>query len=144
MADTTTVTVACKLPHGLMLRAFRQPAEAAKRLADGRPDPMTPAAELDEALGSFVLNGFSFPQGEAPTALLSGGYAITSGVPKNLWDAWLAQNAGSDLVRNKLVFAHEKADAAMGFSREHAENKSGLERIDPTKPSRGIATATRG
>ena len=56
--------------------------------------------------GSFTISGNSFPEGGAPRAeRLEAGYALTYGVPKKLWEAWLADNKDMPAVVNGLIFA---------------------------------------
>lgn len=122
------VTVACKLPHGLVLRVFKmvdkdQHANGATRTVQ----------EAEELPGRHVLNGFSHPQNKAPTCLIVEGAAITSGVDKDLWDLWLTQNKDSDMVKAGLIYAFEKPAEAEARARARKDTRSGLERMDPAK-----------
>lgn len=103
----TTVTVACKLPHGL---------------------------HLDHAGKRVTVNG-------ANTSNVIGGHGLTEGIDKEFFDEWLKANADHPAVKNKLIFAHDKARNAAAQAREQASNKTGVEPIDPNKPGHGVQIA---
>lgn len=123
------VTIACKLPHGLTMRVFNM-AEASEPVMGGGSRTVKRAVELPERV---TINGWSHPQNAAPHAPIHGGYALTHGVDKDFWEKWLSQNKDSDIVVNKLIFAHEKEASAVSEAKEKAEVRSGLERLDPNK-----------
>jgi hypothetical protein len=81
MSDTrpTTVTVACGLPHGMHLQLRATDQE-----------------------GRITLPGVVTPGGIPPTP---GAVTLTPGVPRDFWDAWLAENAHLDAVTRGLVYA---------------------------------------
>lgn len=99
-----TVTVGCKLPHGL---------------------------HLDVADKRITLLGVN-------SSSVIGGHGITENVDKDLFDRWMALNKESAAVKNKLIFAHEKAGSTAAEAKEKVNNKSGFEGLDPKKPSPGI------
>ena len=74
--------------------------------------------------GCAVYRG---PGDPPPVAPIVGGYALTHNVDADFFSTWLEQNKDSDLVRNRLVFAHAKPDLATGQAKEQAEVRSGLE-----------------
>jgi len=123
---TDTVTVACKLPHGLVLRVFQ------------REEVMLPAgatmikSEMWAALPeSYTVKGNAHPQNEAPRCLIVDGYAMTPGIPREHWELWLHQNRKHPAVMNGLIFAHGKQADVRAEAHEKKDTKSGLERIDP-------------
>ncbi len=116
---SSIVTVGCKLPNGLQLNIYGKAAR------EGDPPPVTQSVVLAGANSSSIVNG----------------HGITPGVSRELWDAWLAQNKDSDVVRNGLVFAHDRAENAMAEAKEKANNRSGMEGIDPKKLPKGIVQA---
>lgn len=134
MAAGETVTVACKLPHGLKLRVFAP----TKKIEPMTSREVTVFEEIPDA--TFTVFGNAHAQNAAPRCLIIGGFALTPGVPKDLWDAWLEQNKDSDVVKNNLIFAHAKDQAASSAaqSKERAELRSGLERLDPNKRPKSI------
>lgn len=132
-----TVTVACKLPHGLKLRVFTETMRPESVMGGGTREVKV-WDEIPDV--SFTVFGNSHPQNKAPKCLIVGDYALTPNCPKELWDLWLQQNKDSDVVRNGLIFAHAKDQAASSAaeSKEKAGIRSGLERLDPSKPPKGI------
>ena len=130
-----TVTVACKMPHGLVLRVFdMRDKDVVAAGGTGRFS----VKEAVERKQRVTLNGFAHPQDKAPLAPQVGGFGLTFGVPLEFFELWLTQNKDSDVVQNGLVFAHTKRDGAEGEAREKTDLQSGLERLDPTKPPPGI------
>jgi hypothetical protein len=129
-----TVTVACKLPHGLKLRLFNM-VDSQEPILGGGYRTVKVAREMPK---SVTLKGWSHAQNMAPDAQIIGGYALTPNVDKDFWDAWLAQNQELDAVRNNLIFAHDKSVNAEAESKEKRDVRSGLERLDPKKLPKGV------
>jgi hypothetical protein len=133
-----TVTVACKLPHGIILREFRMEPYQEPVLGGGWRET-TRAVETGRR---HRINGVASHQGQFPTApdgsaiQLASGHALTFGVPSELWANWLDANKDSEMVRNGMVFAYEKQDAVTGKAKEMEGQRSGFERIDPANPPR--------
>lgn len=135
-SGATTVTVACKHPHGLKLRLFEMVERT--EVTHGGTRTIKVAQERHDTV---TIKGNAHPQNRAPNATISHGFALTHGVPKEFWDAWVEQNKDSDLVKNGLIFAHAGAANTEAESREKESVKSGLERLDPDNLPRGIAKA---
>lgn len=103
---TDTVTVGCKLPHGLILD-LTEPGEPARR---------------------FTVKGTN-------SARIIGGFGITPGVPRDFWNQWLERNAQLGFVKQKLIFAMGKQSDAEAKAEELAALASGFERMmDPLRP----------
>ncbi len=66
-----------------------------------------------------------------------GGYGLTQ-VDADFWSAWLERNSGLSFVRNDFVFAHEKAASTKAQANEMADEKTGLEQLDPNAKPAGI------
>ena len=107
MAAGEFVTVACKLPHGLILRVFDM-VEVSESVMGGGYRTAKVARERGE---QFVVKGWSHPQNAAPTSAIVGGYAITPNIPKDFWELWLSQNKDADYVKNHLIFADIKQNS---------------------------------
>jgi hypothetical protein len=136
------VTVACKVPNGLLLRVFAQhiyddPQQdgTTKKVKSWRPIPGVQFAVKGPWAASA---GQAFMRGNSAVAeLLPGGYALTHGVPKDIWDRWLAQNKDTPLVQKRIVFA----SPSMAQATEDAKDpdarkvKSGLEPVDQDNPA---------
>lgn len=130
----STVTVACKLPHGLVLRNFEMITRSEPVMGGG-----TREVQFAEQRGEpVVIKGYATKWGEAPTIQISGGYALTKGVDAEFFDAWLEQNQDHDAVKSGLIFAAERVDYAADKAKERKDLRNGLEPIDPAKPMRGV------
>lgn len=141
MAGSVTVTVACKLPHGLILRLydmvdFDEPAAGGGYRTIKRAQPRP---------GQVVIKGYlSRYRGASIQPLAeSSSYALTHGVDKDFFDRWLVDNKDNPAVVNKLIFASDKPETVQGIAREHAKVRTGLEPINPSRLPRGIETATK-
>ena len=132
-----TVTVACKLPHGLILRVFDTRERPVPVLGGGTRMEV----EAIPQSKTYKLNGVATFAKEAPKAPMSSGFALTHGIPKDFWDRWLEQNKELDAVENGLIFAHEKESMTAGEAKEKVTLKSGLEPLDPKNLPRGIKPA---
>jgi hypothetical protein len=111
-----TVSVACKIPNGLIIRHGGKEA---------------------------VLNGpnvsITKDNNWMPLAHLTpGGYGLTHEVDEALWQGFSTEYKDSDFIKNGLVFASAKPSDTAAKSVERKNVKSGLERIDPDKPGPGI------
>lgn len=133
-----TVSVACKLPHGLVLRVFNM-IEREMPVMGGGSRTEKIAEQREE---TATVHGWSHAQNAAPHCTIIGEYAITDNIDKDLWTLWLSQNQNSAMVKNGLIFAHEKADHVTGKAKDGAKIRSGLERLDPTKMGGRIKTDT--
>lgn len=123
------VTVALKHPNGIILRLFEMVETQEPVMGGGFR-----TFKLARQKGPQVrINGNAHPQDKAPLQPLAGntGFALTYGIDKAFWDEWLAQNKDTDLVKNGLIFAHEKESNTTAQAKAHASLKSGLERMDP-------------
>lgn len=131
MADT--ITVASKLPNGLHL------------------DLQTVIGN-DPARGDIVkrdrfatLKGAELPRGtdhknDVTYQNVVGGFALTPGVDKAKFEAWLKQNAEMPAVKNGLIFAHASGNSARAEATEKAALKHGFEPVDPAAPAPKVQT----
>lgn len=134
-----TVTVACKIPNGLLLRVFDMVSSQEPVLGGGMRETRTavqkgeqvkvsgPAIPRGPDLNEQVMEGL--PQ-------LAGGYALTHGVDADFFETWLEQNKDSDVVKNGLIFAHSKPADARAESKEKTDVRSGLEPLAQSKDPR--------
>ncbi|MBZ9683216.1 hypothetical protein LB531_21395 [Mesorhizobium sp. CO1-1-2] len=134
---SATVTVACKLPHGLILRLHTM-EDMNEPTAGGGFRKVKRAQVVGEPI---VLKGYNrrYNRGtdQAPAAIASS-YALTRGVDAEFFKKWLAQNQDLDAVKNNLIWAHAETDMVEGFIAEHEKQKSGFEPIDPNNLPKGI------
>lgn len=127
--SSSTVTVACKLPSGIIMRLFKM--EEMQEPAPGGTRTIKKARQVGE---TFQIRGVAVPFGVIPSFRIVGGYALTPGVPRQFWEDWLEQNEELELVKNKLIFAHEQQDYVVDKAKDQASIRSGLEPIDPDNP----------
>lgn len=132
-----TVSVACKMPNGLQLRNFEMTSRQEPVMGGGTREVKF-AAHTGE---SVTVYGPATPFGQAPRCLIVGGYAITPGIDADFFAKWLKDNAESDIVKNRVVFAHEKNDVTTDKAKAQAEVKSGMEPVDQNNPGKGIEKA---
>ncbi len=135
-----TVTVACKMPNGILARVFE--------LIDGHEPVLgggSRAVKVGRQIGETVkFNGFASEAGRNAPHLVVGGYGLTPGVDADFFELWLEQNKDADYVKNKIVFARSKPEEASDMSKEHSSVKSGMEALDPKNlPVKGVATASK-
>lgn len=105
-----TVTVACKLPHGLHLDL------------KGRE--------------RVTVRGTAVPFGTAAHDI--GGFALTPNVDADFFAAWLEAYKNLEVVKRRLIFAYPKTQDATAQALELRDERSGLEPLDPDKPGAGI------
>jgi hypothetical protein len=129
-----TVTVGSKLPMSYVLQLHHkvertiQAHGGTHKEVISLPTPSTPSRPT-----RFVVDGCAFPQNKGPHQQIVAGFALTHGVPKEFWDAWLEQYGEMDLVKNGFLFAHEEQGSAVANAKEMEGEASGFERIDPQK-----------
>lgn len=134
-----TVTVASKLPNGLILRIFEWREQPELVLGGGVRTERRASERVDA--GRIIIHGTRTPHGQDPKALIVAGYALTPDVDADQFAAWLEQNKESDLVANKLIWAHAKNDAVNGTARENEKRRSGLEPMIPATDADPVGDA---
>lgn len=122
-----TLTVANKLPHNLVLRLHRF-EDQNEITPGGTTRSVKVAIPVDHP--DVVINGNAFREDKGPRHQIVGGYALTHGVPSDVFNEWLAQNRDSEIVKKNLVFAADRSSYAEGKAREHAALRTGFERLD--------------
>lgn len=138
--DTSTaksVTIACKLPNGLVLQLCSA-TKVAEHVMGGGSREVTQHRKVGDIVTVF---GNAHPQNAGPKCMIVAGYALTPDVDAQFWTAWLAQNKDLAAVKNHLIFAYEKESDVKAAAKDNVERKSGLERLDPNKLPRGIKAA---
>lgn len=126
------VTVACKLPNGLILDGYTMETIHEMTLAGGRDIKVARHNGM-----RHVLNGVATAphrdrrDDHGNPVQMSFGYALTHNVPKDLWDNWLSFNVRSSLVINRMVFAAPKLPDVTAMARENERRRSGQEPVDP-------------
>jgi hypothetical protein len=119
-----TLTVACKLPHGIVIRDFEERTEY---------EPVFGQAErrkinVFRSVGPKIrIKGPSVPSTFVRMVEIHGGYAITEGIPADVYERWLNWNKESQFVVNDLIFAHENKARVIDWAKDHDSIKSGME-----------------
>ena len=127
---------ACKIPSGVILRAFRFSTHPEPVLGGGVRD-----VKIAEQVGAGVrVNGPAHAFGAMPQFRIVGGYAITEGIPEDMVEAWLRDNKDSMIVRNEMIAFFKDLDSAVSFAKGNRKERSGLEPLeqdgDPRRPAR--------
>ena len=130
-----TVTVALKYPVGVYIQAEEMVDQFEQTSSGGR------MVKVARRVGPRVLiNGNAYlnhvPANTRDQLDVNGGYALTHGVPKDVWLKWLAANRNSDLVRNGLIEAFTSHPDAQREAISRADLESGYEPIDPSNPGK--------
>lgn len=129
-----TVTVACKHPGGLILRVFKM-EDFNEPVMGGGFRTSQKAIQMEQQV---VIRGPAVPFGVVPDFRIVGGYALTEGVPADFWELWLQQNATSDIVKNRMIHAHESTPYMVDQAKEQKDLRSGMEPINPAKDPRNV------
>jgi hypothetical protein len=124
--STGSVFVACKLPHGIVIRDFQEGTAFENVLGGG-----TRKFKVFRPVGKRIrIKGPVVPQEFIRLVEVVGGYAITEGVPAEVWRRWIEWNKESDFIRNSMIYGHESKDRVTGWAKERAALKSGTEPLD--------------
>lgn len=119
---SVTITVGCKLPHGMHLD-IRHHGQTMKRV---------------------TLNGiYTSKKGQLIIPSERGGYALTTNVPKDFFDEWMRLNKDHPAVANGLIFYHRQEASVVSMAQERDELQHGLEPIDPRNTGvKGVTART--
>lgn len=138
-----TVTIACNAPSGLILRTHIQVKNPQPQGPHGREPDMMSIPDPDQK--PIRVRGPNVGRGADAGMIrhtIAGGYGLTRNVPKDFWLKWLEENKNSPLVKNKVIFACDTAQAA----EEEAvklNTKSGFEPMDPEAAPKEMRTGRK-
>lgn len=122
-----TVTVACKIPNGVVLQVYTMETVSVPVMAGGFRD-----VKLAKQLPwRQKLNGPARKIGEDLPYQVIHGFALTHNVDADKFALWLEQYKDTDMVKNGLVFAQLKTNDTIAQANEHKGQISGYEPIDP-------------
>jgi hypothetical protein len=120
------VTVACKLPHGIKIRDHRKSTTHEPVMGGG-----SRKVEVFRPVGpTYRIKGQNVPEALKPFVEVVGGYAITQGMPAEIFERWMRWNEEAPYVKNNLIFGSENADEVRGKAREFAALTTGMEALD--------------
>lgn len=123
------MTVGCKLPHGIILQLNRMEKHYEPVLGGG-------SRETERAIphgARYFVRGTAHPQNEAPKALIYEGFALTSGIPAEVWTEWCKQHSDADVLdRDRpLLRAFARQGDTEAWARESRDARTGQERLNP-------------
>lgn len=122
----TTVSVGCKLPHGLKLQLFA--------LVEGK---------AAKAIGKPVtIKGANATFGESNLIVPVGSFGITDGVDAEFMKKWMHDNRDMEAVKLGQIFVHEKAVSVHAEGKAKREQPNGFEGADPKKLPKGLKVAS--
>lgn len=135
---TGFVTVACKIPNGILLQLSTMEKNSEPVMGGGHRD-----VQIGRKTGpKYLVRGPRLKHGEVPNFVMAGGYALTVGVvPEDFWNEWIRQNHDADIVKRELIFAHKSVDDVESQAENNAGLLTGLEPLNPNALPRGIMTA---
>jgi hypothetical protein len=134
MTTNRTVTVACKLPHGLIIRDFvkvteQEPAPGGYRVFEvfkqTGPRYRLKGPAPAEARGSLFIRSIE----------VVGGYAITEGIPADVFERFIDANKNSAFIVNQLIYGHEDGRRVRSWARDRESLRTGFEPLDVTLKS---------
>jgi hypothetical protein len=135
MAESQTprvFTVACKLPHGIKIRGYEKRTERVNVMGGG-----TREIEIWRPVGKYIrIKGPNVPLQFRALVEIIGGYAITSGVPADVFEQFMEHNQDSDFVRNDMIYGHEQRGRVISWAKERESLKTGFEPLDVTMRSK--------
>ncbi|MEE8658531.1 hypothetical protein CGLAMM_02715 [Acetobacteraceae bacterium EV16G] len=122
-----TITVICRLPSGIRLDVHDMEVLKARNLSPNQsntaPKPMK----------SVTLNGIKGDPRFVKEANVHLGYGGRTQVDKEFWEAWLKQNASSDLVKKNIIFAEVNEKRALDRLDSEGKTPTGMEPLDQNK-----------
>lgn len=132
-----TVVVASKLPMTIELQLCRPETKA----VSGRFGTEKETVHVKHGK-AWWIRGTSRPNGTLPKGyrlpdVVDGGAALTPNVDADFFEQWLEQNRDTEIVRNRMIFAHASRDHVEGMAADHAAELSGLDAINPEQDAKG-------
>lgn len=119
------ITVACKYPHGLILRIFK--FEKIDVPSPGGLRQETQPVQIGEQV---KINGPVAPTGKDSIHETAGGFALTHGVDAEFFAEWMRQNANSDLVKNGIIWSASDRNSARDRAEDHKATRTNIEPLN--------------
>ena len=124
---TGVVTVASKLPHGLVLELEDEIKDKEPILGGGHRE----VKRFRKNGQSVVSNGMVRPFGAPYSPTVQEGVGLTFGVDVDFFQKWLTQKKDYPPVVAGMIFAASTTEHAVDHAREISGLKSGFEPLDP-------------
>ncbi len=115
-----TVIVACKIPNGLILEMGAEGSDNYQRVVLNGPNSRHPDSPLVKT-----------------AAEVAGGYGLTT-VDEKFMAGWLKKHSWLPAVKNGMVFIQPDLVEAQAKALDTADNRSGLERLNPKDAPKGV------
>lgn len=122
-----TVTVACKVPNGLILQNSVLEDDF-EPVFGGGSRPIKAARPIGDPI--HITGSARAIMSDPDAKRVVGGYGLTFNVPKEAFEKWMKDNAALDMVKNGLIFAHDSPDRATDQARDMRSTRSGLEALN--------------
>lgn len=147
-ASARTVIVACKVPNGIWL----QTQTVQKRMEPTKDGPAM--VEYNVFTGKkYYINGPAYPNGTLPKGFpdkpdMRSGYALTYGIPADVWELWAKQNEQSLFLKPEdgdfgAIFAAATIEEVQAIAKENALYLTGLEPLSTDEDKNGRLTDPR-
>lgn len=137
-----TVTVYCRLPHGIQLQR-QEKVSYMEQTPNGAREAhrFVPVGEPFKIEGNAMGRGLDSEK----TALkrIIAGFAVTENVPADLWRAFVEQRKGLDALTRRDIYAVAKPSDNDAKRSEASAVPTGLEPIDPAKMKKDFPQVER-
>ncbi len=121
------VTVACKLPHGLILELEEEFKDKEPVMGGGFRE----VKRWRKNGKAVVVNGARLPFNAPYSPNVQEGVGLTFGVDADFFAEWLKQKKDYPPVALGMIYAETSTEKAIDHAREMSALKSGFEPIDP-------------
>lgn len=138
-SSSNFVSVACKLPNGLMLQNYKM-VDSAEPIQGGG-QRMVKVAQKDGM--PIRIHGTARHFGQAPRCPIVMGFAITHKVPADFWERWVEANKDSAIVKNTLIFANPDGEGLRDEAKDNRKRFSGLEPLAQKGDPRAAALSNK-
>lgn len=133
-ANARTVTVACKIPNGLVLQLCKSHIETEQTMAGSRD------VKVYRKMGpTITVAGPAYPNGTVPKGFKrrpedASNMALTFKVPADFFEEWMKQNADADYVRSGMIFGFADLASVEDQAQELVKELSGFEPVNVDGP----------
>lgn len=119
------VVVACKIPNGIYIRAFKLVEEQ-----ETIPNGVRTVKVARNSGEPIKINGPGRIDLAGDRRPMAGAFALTYNVDADIFEQWLLANKDTPMVQNKLIFCHAKTGEVAAVAREAEGQRTGLEPMD--------------
>jgi hypothetical protein len=117
-----TVSVGCKLPHGLHLQLYN----------------MVPGMAAEPIGERVTLKGANEGVSVVAPIMVEGAFGVTENIDKDFMERWLKDNASHAAVKGGMIFVQDKTVSVKAEGAAKKALKTGFEGVDPKKKPAGI------